>query len=75
MTAMKSSFATRLATVERALGSLEKRELAPLCVSDLDGEALDAEIARWRNGEDVPGYPTTVRDRKTAHLFVLVRLR
>jgi hypothetical protein len=35
-------------------------------------EIREDKLARWRNGEDIPGAPTDVFDRESAEVHVLV---
>ena len=78
-------FTKRLVALETSFASQGHQDVG-VFASDLEGDALDEVIARWRNGEDSPGrqfvpclsktgFLIPIRDRKTAKLFVLVDLQ
>ena len=68
---MKSTLMKRLEAVET---SLEARTAEYGLIwewFDESHDAIDEKYARWENGEDVPGAPNHIVDRKNAKVIIV----
>ena len=61
-----------LEAVEHALSSKERRFVLINDWFDDSHDEIDDKLARWRNGEDVPGAPSDVVDRAEAEAMIIV---
>ena len=68
---MKSTLMKRLEAVETSLGArtAEHGFITEWCNDSHD--EIDEKYARWENGENVPGAPNHIVDRKNAKIHIV----
>ena len=71
---MKSTLVKRLEAVEASLGVGAVEYGVIWDWFDDSHEEIDDKYARWENGEDVPGAPKHIVNRKNAKVHIIVGL-